>query len=171
MAQTREQEIAGRLRVSRIIHAGFVHSVVMYAIFVHLLLAVVGWKALLSEDAAAPVRLASYGLGLAAFVGVLFLKPRLISAEVLATIARQRGAEAALALLHARVITLLAVSEFPATIGFVLFLLGSVLVDSSVACMGRRPSLGGPGATGMLHDAAPSVQACPGVLPVALPPR
>jgi hypothetical protein len=129
MTQTREQEIAGRLRVSRIIHAVFVASLVTYAILVHLLLAVVGWKALLSEAAAAPVRLAFYGLGSVAFVGMLFLKPRLISAEVLVSVARQRGAEAALALLHARLVTFLATSEVPAVLGLLLFLLGGVLSD------------------------------------------
>lgn len=129
MAQTREQEIAGRLRVSRIIHAGFVMSLVIYTILVHLLLAVVGWKAFLSEAAAASVRLAFYGLGSVAFVGMLFLKPRLISAEVLAGVARQRGAEAALALLHARLVTFLATSEVSAVLGILLFLLGGVLSD------------------------------------------
>lgn len=65
----------------------------------------------------------------ALLAAVLILKPRLLSVEALSALARQAGADAALLQLQTRLVTLLAVSEAIALLGFVLFVLGGGLSD------------------------------------------
>ena len=137
------QIISARLRVSRIIHAAMVTSLVMYAVVVHLLREMVGWRPLMDSGLVALLRWLMFGLGVVLLYVVEGLMPRLtavrgkievlrplwMSVEDLREVARRTGVEAALAQLQARLVVLMAVAEVPAVLGFVLSLLSGILTD------------------------------------------
>ena len=124
-----DSSVETRLRVSRIIHAAMVVSLVVYAVVVHMLRAVVEWKPVAEPAVVETVRWLLYGLGAAALMGVLLLRSRFVSAKALGEIARRAGTGVALRQLQTRLIVFLAVSETPAVYGLVLFMLGGVLHD------------------------------------------
>lgn len=122
--------IETRLRIVRILHFGFLMTLVFYAILVQLLPMVLGsFSGLGGTAPIRPIRGLLYGGGALAVGAVLVLKPRLLSVQGLGRPTGEPDLVRDLRLLHTRQIALTAMAELAATSGLLLFLLSGVPAD------------------------------------------
>lgn len=116
------------LRVTRVIHAAMLASLVVYAAVVHVLRDAAGWRAVLPPEPLAVLKPILYALGAGMTLLVFVLRGRWLSAEAAREVARRQGPAAA-AHLQARTLVLLALAEAVGIYGLILFLLGGRLLD------------------------------------------
>lgn len=129
MAPPPGELVASRLRVTRVIAAALLGSLVVYAALVHYLGDVVRRPAPTAPAVATTLRWVLHAIGGLTFVGVLAARGRVLGPDALSTVGRRKGPAAALDQLQARTIALLALMESVAIYGLVLFVVTGRLRD------------------------------------------